>query len=240
MSGNSAAVPLRNAVLGSLFLAWAWGVIAGSVGLNALIKSNQQKSRFKKLVPPPTQLSINTNGQCFYQLRRIRPLTSDDEDVFKSGIVLTVVGALIAVFCSIFLLMLFTTPRLTIRSLRLQSLILAFCATWLFATLIPFTDFFANRSAQITATVGGVKLPDSVVKATERALGTTSVYKEIGYCTYSSVSGFLLGSLLTNYFIPPFLLTSSLLSEIGGHPPVDYSSVYDHRIWSFVRCRFTR
>ncbi|KAG6910345.1 hypothetical protein DXG01_011414 [Tephrocybe rancida] len=163
MSSNATVVPLRGAVLGSLSMAWAWGVIAGSVGLNALIKSNQQKSRFRKLVPPPTKLSINTH------------------DVFNSGVVLTTVGALIAVFCSIFVLMLFTTRRLAVRSLRIQALILAFCATWLFATLIPFTDFFANRSAQITASIGGVQLPDSLVKASEKALGTTSVYKEIGY-----------------------------------------------------------
>ncbi|KAG6864067.1 hypothetical protein C0991_000419 [Blastosporella zonata] len=163
MSANSTDVPLRNAVLGSLFMAWAWGVISGSVGLNALIKSNQEKSRFKKLVPPPTKITINTN------------------DVFKSGVVLTTVGALIAVLCSIFLLVLFVSPRLSVRSLRIQSLILAFCATWLFATQVPFTDFFANRSAQVSATIGGVKLPDSIVQTTAQALGSTSVYNEIGY-----------------------------------------------------------
>ncbi|GLB40874.1 hypothetical protein LshimejAT787_0900890 [Lyophyllum shimeji] len=163
----SAVVPLRGAVLSSLAMAWAWGVIAGSVGLNALIKSNQQKSHLRKSVPRPTIVTIDT------------------DDVFQSGVVLTVVGALIAVLSSLSLLSLLVphspTRRLSARSLRLQSFLLAFCAAWLFATLVPFTVFFANRSAQVSASVGSVQLPQSIIKQAEQALGTTSVYKRIGY-----------------------------------------------------------
>ncbi|KAF5367289.1 hypothetical protein D9615_010452 [Tricholomella constricta] len=163
LSSSTAIIPLKAAVLGSLSMAWAWGVIAGSVGLNALIKSNQEKSRLKKSVPAPAVLTIDT------------------DDVFQSGVVLTVVGALIAVLCSIFILMLFFTRGYAARSLRTQSLILAFCATWLLATLIPFTFFFATRSAKVSASIGGVELPASIIKQTEKALGSTSVYREIGY-----------------------------------------------------------
>ncbi|KAG6811331.1 hypothetical protein H0H92_007950 [Tricholoma furcatifolium] len=163
MSSTAAVVPLRGAVLGSLFMTWAWGVIAGSVGLNALIKSNQQKSHFRKVVGPSTHVDINTN------------------DAFKSGIVLTTVSALIAVLTSIFLLLLFANRRLFTRTLRIQSLLLAFCALWLFATQVPFTDFFANRSAKVTATIDGIAVPQSVIQGTEKLLGTTSIYRHIGY-----------------------------------------------------------
>lgn len=159
----SPAVPLRGAVLSSLAMAWAWGIIAGSVGLNALIKANQQKSRLKKSVPSPTIVTIDT------------------KDVFQSGVVLTVVGALIAVACTNFILMVLFTRGLAARSLRIQSAALVFCATWLFATLVPFTTFFANRSAQVSATIGGVQLPPSIIKQAEQALGSTSVYNRIGY-----------------------------------------------------------
>ncbi|KAF5390970.1 hypothetical protein D9757_004074 [Collybiopsis confluens] len=48
---NSASVPLKFPRLASLFMAFAWAVIAGSVGLNALIKSNQQQSAVRKILP---------------------------------------------------------------------------------------------------------------------------------------------------------------------------------------------
>ncbi|KAF8066554.1 hypothetical protein FPV67DRAFT_1416901 [Lyophyllum atratum] len=162
-ANSSTVVPMRGTVLSSLAMAWAWGVIAGSVGLNALIKSNQEKSRLRKGVPPPTVVTINTN------------------DVFKSGVILTVVAALIAVLCSIFILMAVFTRGLAARSLRIQAAILAFCAVWLFATLVPFTVFFANRSAQVSARVGNIELPPQIIKQAEQAMGSTSVYRQIGY-----------------------------------------------------------
>jgi len=160
---NSGAVPLRNAILGTLAMTWAWGVIAGSVGLNALIKSNQQKSRFRKTIPPPTVITINTN------------------DVFTSGIVLTTVCATIVVICTIYFLLLALSPTRFTRTLRIQGGILAFFATWLFATLVPFTLFVARRSAKITARIGNIQLPDSVIQGAEKEFGTTSVYRQIGY-----------------------------------------------------------
>jgi len=154
---------MKTAVLSSLAMAWAWGVIAGSVGLNALIKSNQEKTRLRKSVPAPAEVTINTN------------------DVLRTGIVLTVAGAVIAVVCSFFILILFIARRTAVRTFVAQSFILAFCATWLLATLIPFTYYFATRSAKVTASIGGIPLPDSIVKGAEEALGSTSVYRKIPY-----------------------------------------------------------
>lgn len=188
---TSAVVPLRGAVLGSLAMAWAWGVIAGSVGLNALIKANQQKSRLRKGVPAPTIVTIDTN------------------DVFQSGVVLTVVGAFIAVLCSTFILMVFFTRGLAARSLRIQSAILAFFATWLFATLIPFTTFVANRSAQVSATIGGVQLPPSIIKQAEQTLGTTSVYNRIGYLRLVAILPWI--TLL-------FTIVASVVLFVAGSP----------------------
>lgn len=104
-------------------------------------------------------------------------------DVFRSGVVLTTVAALIAVLCSTFFLMYFLpfTRGTMARSLRVQSFILAFCGLWLFAALVPFTVFFATRSAQVTASIGGIQLPPQAVQQAEMALGSTSVYRRIGY-----------------------------------------------------------
>jgi hypothetical protein len=54
--------PLKKARLISLAVAWVFAVIAACVGLNALIKSNQDKSKLKQLAPPPTVVFIDTNG----------------------------------------------------------------------------------------------------------------------------------------------------------------------------------
>lgn len=72
--------------------------------------------------------------------------------------------------------------RLSERSLPFQWISLAFCAVWLFATQIPFTHFFATRSAQVHAFVGNVEIPPSFVQTVQNQLGLTSVYKKIGYC----------------------------------------------------------
>ncbi|KAG5351473.1 hypothetical protein C0989_006352 [Termitomyces sp. Mn162] len=146
MSTNqSIVVPLRGVLLGSLLMTCAWGIIAGSVGLNALIKSNQAKSDFKKLVPAGTTVDI------------------DDHDAFASGVVLTTISALIAVLCFLFISMQICSQRLALRS------------------LLPFTDFFANRSAKVTAFIAGQQLPASIVKQAENAFGMTSVYRHLSY-----------------------------------------------------------
>jgi len=153
---------MKSTVLAALGMAWAWGVIAGGVGLNALIKSNQEKSRLRALVPSPTVLTIDTN------------------DVFSSGVVVTTVSALIAVICTLTIIHIVFFPASS-RIDRIHGIMLAFCAVWLFVTMIPFTAFVANRSADVTATLNGVALPSSLIDRAERTLGVTRVYKDISY-----------------------------------------------------------
>jgi len=164
-SRTKGLIPMRSAVLGALGMAFAWGVIAGSVGLNALIKANQEKSRLKKLIPSPTVVTIDTN------------------DVYRSGVVLTTVAALIALISFLSIVHLFLVPSVdrVPQIFRIQAIVLAFCAVWLFATLIPFTVYFATRSAKVTASLNGIQLPASLVNRVEQSLGSTSVYHKIGY-----------------------------------------------------------
>jgi len=160
------APPMKTAVLGSLAMTFAWGVIAGSVGLNALIKSNQEKSRLRRAASP---IIVNINSN----------------DIRSSGIVLTTVTALIAVLSLIFLLMFLIRSKRPLlfssRFLRIQALLMAFTGTWLFATLIPYTLFFATRHANVTARLGNTPIPQSVIQQSQQALGATTIYKEIGY-----------------------------------------------------------
>ena len=67
-----------HARLAALALSCAWGIIAMSTGINALAKSNAQKRALKHDVPAAVSVRIDT------------------DDVLDSGIVVTVVCALIA------------------------------------------------------------------------------------------------------------------------------------------------
>ncbi|KAJ6598189.1 hypothetical protein DFH09DRAFT_1356521 [Mycena vulgaris] len=166
MSPNS-VIPFKFARLVSLFLAWAFAVISLGVGINAFVKSNQDKSEIRDQVPPPTTVSIDTN------------------DVFQSGVVVTTISALIVVLCTLFLGLLFLDSSrrsgLSTRTLVLQYLTLGFLVVWLFATQIPLTLFVATRSVKVEAFIDGIKLPDKFVTTIERALGAKTKYSSYDY-----------------------------------------------------------
>ncbi|KAH8103358.1 hypothetical protein BXZ70DRAFT_858789, partial [Cristinia sonorae] len=187
----SAAAPYRLPRLISLFLSFSFGVIGFAIGLNALIKSNNDKDRLRKSVPQGATVDIN------------------DNDVYESGVVVTVMSGLIALV-SFFAMpsAILSHPRLRSSTmLHAQSGFLGFFTIFLFAALIPFTTFVANRSAKVTAFLGGVKVPDAVVKGIEKQLGATSVYKDIHY---------LRNTAILPWFAFLFGLTSTILTFLAA------------------------
>ncbi|TDL16088.1 hypothetical protein BD410DRAFT_795718 [Rickenella mellea] len=172
-STNHEVAPHRLARLVLLALTWAFGVISGSLGLNALIKSNQSKSYVKKNAPSGVTVSINTN------------------DIFQVGVVLTVACTLLAILASLFFPLTFVPRKLfgipTARGLRIQAYLLAFTTLWVFASLIPFDIFARNRSAKVTATLGKLTLPDSVVAQQEAMLGVSPVYWKQNYVRWQAI-----------------------------------------------------
>jgi len=69
----------------------------------------------------------------------------------------------------------------------LQPLLLAFCAAWTFATLVPFTLFVATHSAKLTGTLGGLPIPESYFALIEKQIGVTGVYKDIDYLRTAAI-----------------------------------------------------
>ncbi|KAI8986864.1 hypothetical protein BD414DRAFT_487291 [Trametes punicea] len=61
------------------------------------------------------------------------------------------------------------------------------------------TDFVANRQAKVSAFLGGVPLPDSIIQTVQAQLGVTSIYRKIGYCECCDV-------LCSSLSWPPILL----------------------------------
>ncbi|KAJ7444591.1 hypothetical protein B0H11DRAFT_1880580 [Mycena galericulata] len=163
----SSVIPLKFPRLTTLFLAWAWAIISFGVEINAFVKSNRDKNNIKNSVPSPTVITLNTN------------------DVFHAGIVVTVVSALIALLCTLYLaLLLVDSSRrsgISTRTLSLQYLTLGFLAIWLLAAQIPVTLFYATRSVQVSASIGGIQVGSSIVKTIENALGAKTAYKDYDY-----------------------------------------------------------
>lgn len=153
--------------LAALALSCAWGIIAMSTGINALAKSNDQKRTLKHDVPAAVSVRIDT------------------DDVIRSGIVLTVVCGLIALVSFLALLhALISHPKHDRRAVhppRAGAFALAFLSVWLFATLVPFTDFVATRAAKVTASLGDTPLSPAEIQAYQNALGLTSVYHKLSY-----------------------------------------------------------
>ncbi|OJT13462.1 hypothetical protein TRAPUB_9992 [Trametes pubescens] len=165
----AATAPYKAARLAALFLTFAFSVIGFSTGINALVKSNDQKDLVKQQAPLGAVVTIDTG------------------DVFKAGCVVTAVCAALAALSLLSLVVLFFTrsaksgTSLSTRTLPLQGGLFAFLTLWLFAALVAMTDFVANREAKVTAFIGTLQLQPAVIKTVEAQLGVTSVYHEIDY-----------------------------------------------------------
>jgi hypothetical protein len=156
----------------SLLHANSWCIISASLGLNALIKSNNEKARLKAAAPPPTHVVIDTTD-------------------------VTATGAAATAACTLAGLVIFPVlathlyhrhkNTLSPRTLRALAATLVFSALLLVASLIPFTFFFATRSARVTATIGSVVIPASTIQQIERSLGATPIYSKKTYRAFLSL-----------------------------------------------------
>jgi len=59
--------------------------------------------------------------------------------------------------------------------------LLAFASVWLLAVTIAFTIIFATKSARVSASLGSLQLPQSVIDAQAKALGVSPIYKNQSY-----------------------------------------------------------
>ena len=144
-------------------MAFAFGVIGMSVGINALAKYNDQKHDLQNAAPAGATVHI------------------DASDIVSVGYVLTVVCGLIALSALFFLPSTLRASPLASRMLGVQTAVFGFLTVWCFAALVPFTDFFATRQAKVTAFVGSLQLPDGLVQQMQNQLGATPVYRDVHY-----------------------------------------------------------
>jgi hypothetical protein len=166
---SATSEPLKNQRLLALAIGWAWNVVAACVGLNALIKSNQTETYFRKIAPPGVTLKFDIN------------------DVYQTGVIATTICATVAVIISIIFVGTFIRQKRTTDSLKIQAWILTAFSVWLVATQIPYTSFTATRYAQVTGFLDGVQLPAAVLQAALAASGKSAKYSELHYIVLLAV-----------------------------------------------------
>ncbi|THH03711.1 hypothetical protein EW145_g6068 [Phellinidium pouzarii] len=148
----------------ALFLSLSFGLASLSVGIDAFVKSNNLENLVSKHVPPGVVVDINK------------------QDVFATGIVVTIVSGLLAITSIVTLL--FTslrTCKLSTTAHRVLASLHVLFSTCLFAALVPFDDIARNRQVKITASLGGIPLPPIAVQQQEHALGVSPTYWSMHY-----------------------------------------------------------
>ena len=157
----------------------------GLIGINALVKSNDQKSAVNKAVPRPTIVTINVRGNASISWLAFLEIHSNPyffrTDVYVLGVLTSTACLLIVAFTTIFLGMTLSRPKSFRRTLFFQAVLLISSSAWLFSVLVPLTVFHAKRSARVNAYLDGIQLPSYIVNTVENALDITSVYKRIQY-----------------------------------------------------------
>ncbi|KZT37325.1 hypothetical protein SISSUDRAFT_1048648 [Sistotremastrum suecicum HHB10207 ss-3] len=162
---------LRTQRLVALILTWIFAVIGFSTGINARVKTDQNKSFVQSHVPiPGTIVSINTH-------------TLDiPGDILVTGC------AGLAFFSSLFILihLIFPSPtshshsiakRTTSRGFEtLEGAVLLFWTTWTAASGAATLAIARTKSAVVSATLNGTPLPQSFIDQEAKALGQNPAY----------------------------------------------------------------
>lgn len=102
-------------------------------------------------------------------------------DITTTGEVSTAVQAFIIALVTLSALAIVFRSRTRPKFFVILGSLLAFASVWLLAVTIAFTVIFATRSARVSATLGGVQLPQSVIDTQSRALGVSPIYKKQSY-----------------------------------------------------------
>jgi len=148
--------------------------MGGSVGLNAVVKRNQQVARVKhEVAAQHVTLSVDT------------------WDLLRSGIVLGTGCIVLSLVATVWQFLLFRDIRnkgqsssvqpLSTRTLLFQWISLGFMSIWLLASEIAVTKIAVTSGAKTTAYLDGQQLPEAAVQATQTQLGVNPAYWAQGF-----------------------------------------------------------
>lgn len=200
----------------ALFFSFDFAVVSAALLIHAFLASNDQVKHLQAAVPRGTVLNINRDGGAFPSLLL---LTSHlFADITTVGQVSTAVQALTIAFVTASALAVFYRSKTRPKLFTVLGSLLAFASLWLLSVTIAFTVIFATKSARVSASIGGIQLPQSVIDARARALGVSPVYRDQPYRKSHHPR---LQCVLTRY---PYFLSPS-----RRYPSLVHLVVYDRR-----------
>jgi len=109
------------------------------------------------------------------------------DDITITGKVSTAVQALVILLATLSALAVFFRSRTRPKFFTILGSLLAFTSLWLLSVTIAFTVIFATKSARVSASLGGVQLPQSVIDSQARALGVSPIYKDQSYLLHAAI-----------------------------------------------------
>ncbi|KAH9963696.1 hypothetical protein BGW80DRAFT_1448133 [Lactifluus volemus] len=154
------APPLKKQRLIALAVSLVSCIIGGSIGLNALIKSNQAQIDIQAKVPSGVTVHLKNT------------------DIYVAGIIVSAVCATIALLAVISILVTVVRPGFATRFLKTQGIIFNTFNMTLLSNHIVYTINVANNGAKITAFRDGVKLPQETAQAIVTATGQSTKYSK--------------------------------------------------------------
>lgn len=185
-----ARAPLFAVRLATYFMAFAWGAISLSIGLNTVIKQNRLKSFLRRSVAPlGITLRLVTNSTSLsYSDRTL-------SDILYLGVVHPAIASetfcvILCVFSIFTLIGLFVSAASTKTALKAQGFLYAFITVALFACQIPVSDAVRRKGVLVSGTTAdGEAVPAATLLQAAASLGVDPLYRHINFSKFSFPSG---------------------------------------------------
>jgi len=153
----------------ALFFTFDFAVVGAALLIRAFITSNNQVRDLRAAIPRGTVLNVNRH------------------DITTAGQVSAAVQGIIVGLAVLSAYAVLNRSKIRPKSLVILGSLLSFTSIWLLSVTIAFTVIFATKSARVSASLGGVQLPQSIIDAQARALGVSSVYKDQSYLLHAAI-----------------------------------------------------
>lgn len=164
----------------ALFFSFDFAVVSIGLLIHSFIASNDQVDNLRAVIPRGTVLDVNREGKVILDISHLRH-SSLSPDIINTGRVSIAVQALIITLVTLSACAVLFRSKTRPKFFTILGSLLAFTSLWLLSVTIAFTVIFATKSARVSASLGGVQLPQSVIDAQARALGVSPVYKDQSY-----------------------------------------------------------
>ncbi|KAK0458454.1 uncharacterized protein EV420DRAFT_356112 [Desarmillaria tabescens] len=166
-----ARAPLFAVRLAAYFMAFAWGAISLSIGLNTVIKQNRLKSFLRRAVAPlGITLRLVTNSV-------VHPAIASE--TFCVILCVFSIGTLIGLFVSV---------ASTKKALKAQGFLYAFITVALFACQIPVSDAVRRKGVLVSGTTAdGSAVPADTLLEAAASLGVDPLYRRINFILWFGI-----------------------------------------------------